>query len=642
MGETFIFKDAVWLETHRTQGRAAYVAQFQCLFTFGLLEAVMETKVSEDTLLSTNDTGKTIMTASRLPRLLHEWRMRILAVSDEGSRASWADRSANELKRAHAFLQLELLHADLSRITGAPIPKNVLAAVVNAIACLAEAITSSWHVFRVRAPGPGVGVNWSIAYDITSETKASLIRSGWCPFLLRSVDGSCAVEYASTVPPPRGNVRLSHSGCKPSSCVVNNIDLSTYTTRHVSEDCSCPAVAPRLDDVHNGGRSTTLSGPTPCALVEQILPGGHIWMDSLCVPGVKRVRKLAIGLMAQTYQNAQTVVVLDSSIQACSPQATAQARLLHVVTSAWMHRLWTLQEAMLARQLVFEFAGRALVDVQDLLPGGEDLCNPLLVQLASELYRLRTFAQRRTDMSLFHVAQALQWRTTSRAEDETLAVSGLLDLEASALVGLHGDDRMRAFLLAVGKLSRTIIFLPGPRLQIPAFTWAPKTLMTNSGSTMSFPLDDSEGDVAHCTPNGLSAEYSVVYFKGVLIDPEVTPDWFVKEPDTPDADGLVFKLKALSSPEAASRGGPFFCSCPLFNKFPRLAAVDICIAAHVTITKRETGLDSGQIAGHDKDRFRCRYVRRLMAIRVPALEMEGSKEPVVAALGSGRMKVLMI
>ncbi|OSC96880.1 hypothetical protein PYCCODRAFT_1338668, partial [Trametes coccinea BRFM310] len=244
-----------------------------------------------------------------------------------------------------------------------------------------------------------------------------------------------------------------------------------------------------------------------CTLSERILPSGHIWMDSLCVPGFKHARKRAIGLMASTYQRANTVLVLDSTIRACSPQAHAQARLLHVVTSAWMHRLWTLQEAMLARQLSFEFAGSTIVDAEDLLPQGEDLCSPLLLQLASELFRLRTYARSRADMSFFHVSRALQWRTTSRVEDETLAVSGLLSLDASTLVNLEGDRRMKAFLLAVGKLSRTIIFLMGPRLQIPAFTWAPKTLMTNSGSQMS--SSSNENDVAFCTQDGLVAEYSV-------------------------------------------------------------------------------------------------------------------------------------
>ncbi|OSC96879.1 hypothetical protein PYCCODRAFT_1440716 [Trametes coccinea BRFM310] len=59
-----MFKDTTWLdgrhdgrrlmpfadyvrsceETHRSQGPKAYAAQFQCLYTFGLLEAVIETK----------------------------------------------------------------------------------------------------------------------------------------------------------------------------------------------------------------------------------------------------------------------------------------------------------------------------------------------------------------------------------------------------------------------------------------------------------------------------------------------------------------------------------------------------------------------------------------------------------------------
>ncbi|KAK0654717.1 hypothetical protein DIS24_g5147 [Lasiodiplodia hormozganensis] len=87
------------------------------------------------------------------------------------------------------------------------------------------------------------------------------------------------------------------------------------------------------------------------------------WMDTLCIP-VKpedaHLRTQAINQMASIYAAAVQVLVLDAELQQCSTESSASQILARIVCSAWMGRSWTLQEGVLARECVFQFADTAL------------------------------------------------------------------------------------------------------------------------------------------------------------------------------------------------------------------------------------------------------------------------------------------
>jgi hypothetical protein len=55
----------------------------------------------------------------------------------------------------------------------------------------------------------------------------------------------------------------------------------------------------------------------------------------------------AIELIAETYRNARRVLVLDSEMQLASVK-DERAEIMRLYCSAWMRRLWTLQEGVLA------------------------------------------------------------------------------------------------------------------------------------------------------------------------------------------------------------------------------------------------------------------------------------------------------
>jgi len=151
--------------------------------------------------------------------------------------------------------------------------------------------------------------------------------------------------------------------------------------------------------------------------------------------------------MRQTYKDAAEVLVIDAGIRSCSLSALLEEKMLHVLSLGWMQRLWTLQEGLLAQKLVFQFSDW-LTTLRELLPVGEDIFDVLLINLASGIFRLIKYRQNGgSKLRLGDVMQSRRWRTTSKAGDETLAISGLLGIDAFELANALTEERMKLFLL---------------------------------------------------------------------------------------------------------------------------------------------------------------------------------------------------
>ncbi len=109
LDNTFIFKDAPWLGgkhdgypllSFKDYIRASpnistllsheHAVELQCVLTFGLLEAVMEVKILESTLLQGadnncsigGDRNKVFMTSKNFPALLNDWRNRVIQLGN--------------------------------------------------------------------------------------------------------------------------------------------------------------------------------------------------------------------------------------------------------------------------------------------------------------------------------------------------------------------------------------------------------------------------------------------------------------------------------------------------------------------------------------------------------------------------------
>jgi hypothetical protein len=89
------------------------------------------------------------------------------------------------------------------------------------------------------------------------------------------------------------------------------------------------------------------------------------WIDTLMIPLEPQAKAKAIMGMDQVYSCADKVLVFDASLESISAKEDPQELMMYIYTCPWMGRLWTLQEAFLARQLFFKFAGKSLA-IEDL------------------------------------------------------------------------------------------------------------------------------------------------------------------------------------------------------------------------------------------------------------------------------------
>ncbi len=459
LANTSIFKDAPWLggkhdgypllsfkdyirarpkiSTLSSRERAA---ELQCVLTFGLLEAVMEVKILESTLLQQGadnncsiggDRNKVFMTTKNFPALLKDWRNRVLQLGNGEPCQQWAKRIQTTLKQAHGMLMMDV---SCRLFQDAGLQSHELVDILFQIGSIAEALVSSRAIFPQNFVHHGFG-SWLFILNTRPyiQHTTDMVANGWCPFTIEILSESVSMlGYARTCKHPHiRELSEAHRKCTTQSCVINMIDTTNYVPKHVIGTCNCDRYKPSLENVisslsvgkipviqcpppheellssdsvrmpyvaishvwADGLGSTTEEGLPACqirrlaTLTRQLTQDGAFWIDALCIPAVKDMRKRAIGLMAKTYNEAEVVLVIDSSIRATSVSAPREEKLLHLLSSGWMQRLWTLQEGILAQKLVFEFSD-GLVALEELLPMGEEMFNPVLVGLAAEHFQL--------------------------------------------------------------------------------------------------------------------------------------------------------------------------------------------------------------------------------------------------------------
>jgi hypothetical protein len=256
------------------------------------------------------------------------------------------------------------------------------------------------------------------------------------------------------------------------------------------------------------------------------------WLDTLCVPHTNEHRRLACQRMAESYERAEYVLVLDSELQRWDFHGGSdEEALLRISVCGWMRRVWTLSEGVLAKHLIVKFAD-SLFDVSEAVdrirkrsvgyPGCLDTVPREMCGFFRSMKRVSsaTLGERFQNAWL-----ATQTRQTSHAGDEIISTGIMLRFDVAPLFDIKTDMRLRmqSFLSMFQVLPRGVLFSMIPRLRTPGFRWGPSSL--HGGSIFSSTGVDNS---LHRNPNGVEIEAFGVFLDGKWRDPDTQP-WLFQE-----------------------------------------------------------------------------------------------------------------
>ncbi|KAJ5462833.1 hypothetical protein N7475_007777 [Penicillium sp. IBT 31633x] len=280
-------------------------------------------------------------------------------------------------------------------------------------------------------------------------------------------------------------------------------------------------------------------------------PSISFWMDTMCIPvdpAHHELRSTAIKGMKDVYERAFRVLVLDSDIQECSMRGYTQS-FMRIRMSAWMRRLWTLNEGALANRLCVKFAD-GILDVQAASENyakearlseleyyknhmdsfGTPIRDADSFRWKFRLLRVNVIANpdpriaygpTNEDQDYVEVGQkrcfaimeafsAALHRSTSKVTDEMLCFASLIGWDTSLLKGIPFEDHMHAFLSTESQLPQGMLFLAGPRMRQPGWRWAVNRFGDNGAIRLNAKSDDS-------SPGNVSKHGFVVEYPGLVL-----------------------------------------------------------------------------------------------------------------------------
>ena len=401
-------------------------------------------------------------------------------------------------------------------------------------------------------------------YKVVDLRRSRLQHLGWCPFqinLLENTVNQSTIDWLAACDIRQDPV--GHETCSVEACARNNIDESTYQQAHICHSGHCEKLIPdvqkvvailkdddipimRLERANEKLRLTVsaasktkpgnyiaishvwadgLGGSSERGLnlcqVERLsqLSSSYrktsnnlwFWVDSLCIPRVQKdvYYKAPVGIR-DVYINASTVLVLDKIIERCTLSSSTEYLYAHIYLSAWMQRMWTYEEAVLAQQVVFVLKDGFHVYRVDTPPSMRATVCVIWQCLATQLYRLRV---EKSQLNIGHIYHAFRYRLTNAPQEEFLSVSGMLGLDTQSLLELKGEERTQRFWLMLRWIPFNVPFLDCPKLSNPGFRWAPKTMMYPSPTQLD---TNVESEQFECTAHGLKGTYLTIFLDQLL------------------------------------------------------------------------------------------------------------------------------
>jgi hypothetical protein len=440
---------------------------------------------------------------------------------------------------------------------------DLLDAIIPSIVRLAEAVLQMRLFVLPDYPSEEkLGLHYPD--KIAEQRRSKLHYLGWCLFQIRLLDDTLnhsTIDYIVGIGMRQDPI--GHETCTIEACARNNIDESTYQQAHVCGNHKCEKLFPDLKTVEDilradmipimrletingkyhlrvkaasnnnridyiavshvwadglGGK--TESGLNQCQIerlrklctsISETANNAWFWVDSLGIPRRdKNIYYKALVGIRDVYINASAVLVIDKTIEECTTSSTTEVLYAHIYLSAWMQRMWTYEEAVLSKKLIFALKDGFHTYDHVTWPSIRQTVSVVWQSLATQLYRLQV---KQDKLSIGHIQKAFRYRLTNAPQEEFLSVSGMLGLDTQKLLAEKGEERTKAFWLMLKRVPSSILHLDCPRLSEPGFRWAPKTMMFPTRLGLN---TDDKPKICECTTEGLVGTYLTVSLKPPL------------------------------------------------------------------------------------------------------------------------------
>ena len=565
----------------------------QCWLFFGLLHVFFGDDLSEDAFIDARSMGDK---AVHIRNLLDMARKMIECNTEEGNpfrnRSKYVDSCLILAYRAHESMRdaspmnknlvlsiavlgrfLTVLRLILSRDNNLISPVNMMVWE----APLIQDVHGQWPLLQ----------NPMGRVDLLDSLMAG---AGWCPKQILKTHGAMLETkyFYSQLSPP--DPRVSHTSCTQFQCLAYQVNEVEYQYTHIDDGCQCGFLKPDprklLNFLQKGSiplikptLSTDTLGNDVCiveglpdtryvaishvwcdglgnphanamsrcqlleisGLVQDLYPSGGspvlFWIDTLCCPvGPIEARTLAISKMRYTYSRADQVLVLDRRLRRLNCLTTSILELsIMIDSSPWTSRLWTWQEAVLAKRLRLQFADaaidlevlrRAEIDDLNLTRGWVNFLDIMHVIYNVRGEQSRAEGPHYNDLS--KILSALQYRSTSVMTDEPLCLGCLVGLDMDKILEAEPKERMAAFWSMFPKIPRVLVFWQHETLQQPGFRWAPKSFLGNNSYTMT-EVGEVDVPTTTLTERGLQTRCLGVIFSSLEAFPIAEYFWIRNE-----------------------------------------------------------------------------------------------------------------
>jgi hypothetical protein len=220
------------------------------------------------------------------------------------------------------------------------------------------------------------------------------------------------------------------------------------------------------------------------------------WIDTLCIPvgdEYEQARKDAIVGLTRVFQEATAVLVVDAELTDVSIHVSDLEKEIRMITCDWMRRVWTLQEALVAKraQLFWQFKEKALNADEIWGHGSSPLSDTDWERSPTRIsYRQSAFDKRlpllrytpddpeATGLNFLEILYALRYRSLSRAEDEIVCIAPMLGFDrAEVLKTKDLEERVHKFLSLWKKVPSYLVFMEGERSSKPGRGWMPTSFV---------------------------------------------------------------------------------------------------------------------------------------------------------------------